>query len=88
MEKVLVSISRVDLSILNIPEKREELAVDRTGEEALIKLSTAVSATRGSLPPTAITATGQEPVGVPVPGTVPSGDAALVPAPSARNRGA
>lgn len=62
---------RADLSILNISRKRKELAVDRTGEEALIKPSIAVSATRRALPPTAITATGQEPVDVPVPGLCP-----------------
>lgn len=86
-EKVLVSITRADLPIPNIPRKRKELAVDRRGEEVLIKPSTAASATPRALPPTAITATGQEPVSVPVPGAVPPGDAPLVPAPSARSRG-
>lgn len=81
-------ISRADLSILNIPRKRKELAVDFTGKVVLIKPSTAVPASRTALPPTAITATGQEPVGVPVPGAVPPGGIPLVPAPSSRSRGA
>lgn len=77
---MLVSTPRPDSAIFNIPRKGKELAADHKGEKAVIKPSSAVSASPGALPPTAIAATGQEPVVIPVLGAVPSGDAPLSPA--------